>query len=316
MDYKFYNKVLDSLAYNSSVNDKQSSLTYYISLMLNSTSSIFEYEGLPETMPQREIELMLKVQGKTCVTRCPDGELRMLGGELGGKPNPYYIPERFIGANPALNWSYDLKIDEECILMYNDSSFIGLMPLFTRYASQLIESDITMNMAVIQSRIVSLLTANTDASRKQCEIFIEDIINGKLSVVTDQAFIEAIKTIPYANTGSQSLTDLIEHHQYLQSAWKNLIGINSNYNMKRERIMSGEASMNIDTLYPLVTDMLNCRRTCWNKVNAMYGTNISVKLSSIWEQHEEMLDQITDSQVEEIEQKGSDTVNDESNTIN
>ena len=48
----------------------------------------------------------------------------------------------------------------------------------------------------------------------------------------------------------------------------------------------------------------------------MYGTNISVKLSSIWEQHEEMLDQITDSQVEEIEQEGSDTVNDESNTIN
>ena len=309
MEYKFYNKVLDSLAYNPSVNDKQSSLTYYISLMLNSTSSIFEYEGLPDTMPQREIELMLKIQGKTCVTRCPDGEIRMLGGNLGGEPNPYYIPERFIGANPALKWSYDLKIDEECVLMYNDSSFIGLMPLFTRYASQLIESDITMNMAVIQSRIVSLLTANTDASRKQCEIFIEDIINGKLSVVTNQAFIDA-------NTGSQSLTDLIEHHQYLQAAWKNSVGINSNYNMKRERIMSGEASMNVDTLYPLVTDMLNCRRTCWNKVNAMYGTNISVKLSSIWEQHEEMLEQITDSQVEEIEQKGSDTVNDESNTIN
>lgn len=80
--------------------------------------------------------------------------------------------------------------------------------------------------------------------------------------------------------------------------------------MKRERIMSGEASMNIDTLYPLVTDMLNCRRSCWNKVNTMYGTNISVKLSSIWEQHEELL---TDLQVES---EGDVNVDDESNTIN
>ena len=56
--------------------------------------------------------------------------------------------------------------------------------------------------------------------------------------------------------------------------------------MKRESINSNEAQLNEDALLPLVDDMLMCRQQALEKVNNMFGTNISVELDSSWEDNE------------------------------
>ena len=42
--------------------------------------------------------------------------------------------------------------------------------------------------------------------------------------------------------------------------------------------------MNEDALLQLVDDMLNCRKIGLEKINRLYGTNISVDLSSSWKE--------------------------------
>ena len=61
------------------------------------------------------------------------------------------------------------------------------------------------------------------------------------------------------------------------------IGINANYNMKRETLNTSETSVNEQALLPLLDDMLKQRQRGFERVNEKYGTNISVKLNSIWE---------------------------------
>jgi hypothetical protein len=62
----------------------------------------------------------------------------------------------------------------------------------------------------------------------------------------------------------------------------NELGLNANYNMKRERLNLGEVSMNVDVLLPYVDNMLKERQNAVEKINEMFDTEISVKLASSW----------------------------------
>ena len=113
-----------------------------------------------------------------------------------------------------------------------------------------------------------------------------------MGVIGSKPFFDGIKTADYSSKASATnIKDLIELQQYLKSNWFIDLGLNANYNMKREAINSSESGMNEDALLPLVDDMLKCRKIGLEKINKMYGTNISVDLSSSWK---EVRDSIVD----------------------
>ena len=53
--------------------------------------------------------------------------------------------------------------------------------------------------------------------------------------------------------------------------------------MKREALNSAETSLNIDATLPYTDNMLSERKTGFEQVNSMFGTNISVEFDSVWE---------------------------------
>lgn len=83
-------------------------------------------------------------------------------------------------------------------------------------------------------------------------------------------------------TNSVYITQLIELIQYYKASMYNELGLNANYNMKRERLNLGEVSMNVDVLLPYVDNMLKERQNAVEKINEMFDTEISVKLASSW----------------------------------
>ena len=76
---------------------------------------------------------------------------------------------------------------------------------------------------------------------------------------------------------------MIELQQYLKASWFNEIGLNANFNMKREYLSTEEIQASTDLLIPLSDDMLMCREQGIKAVNELFGTNISVKKNSAWE---------------------------------
>ena len=262
--------------------DKVNCIDNHIVYMLNRTQSMFEYDGLPDTIPQRMMELYLQVNG-TCVFYEHKDDLYIFTGGLGGKPNVYYMPTIYTISNPALNLSKNLEIDKDCILVLNDSLWAGLMPMFTRYATAICENELSMNIASINSRVISLISAGDDRTVKSAEKYIQDIRDGKQSIIAENAFLEGVKSQPYGHSGNTNmLTNLIEYEQYLKASWYNEIGLNANYNMKRESLNSNESQLNDDMLLPLIDDMIACRREGIEKVNRKYGLNISVEFNSSW----------------------------------
>lgn len=294
--------------------DKPRCINQHISYMLSRAQSMFEWSGLPDTIPVRSLELYLQTNGNVCFAKV-NNDLYVFTGGLGGEPNPYYMPTIYTVANPALKLSKSYKIDTDCIVMPNDSLYLGLMPMFTRYATAITENELSMRISEINSRIINALSAGDDATCKSAEIFIQKMIDGEIGIIAENAFLDGLKSVPYSGTqGTGVMTDLIEMEQYLKASWFNELGLNANYNMKRESLSTAESQMNHDALLPLIDDMLKCRKQGIEKVNAMFGTSISVDYASAWkdnidelEMAHALIDNSTESDGAEQDQTDTET---------
>ena len=279
--------------FQSLTKDKNKSVNYYIDSTLNKTQSMFIYNGLPETLPPCELENLMQTNGFAFVTEV-NGNLYAFNGGLGGEPNVYYKPTKITVANPALNLSKEYDIEGEGVLFKNDYLCRGLMPIIGKSAVLLTDCNISLNTAAIYSRLTMLISASDDKTKQSADIFIEKLLNGDFSIIAENAFLSGIK-LQSNSIQHRPLTDLIELMQYYKSNLLAEIGLNSNYNMKRERLTEGETLMNVDDLLPFVENMLTERKNAVEKLNAKYGLNVTVDLKSAWKTEKENNDKNTEN---------------------
>ena len=279
-------------------------LNSYILYNLARLQSMFKYDGLPDTIPQKWLEHYLLVNGSCVFIKDGDDLIATTGG-MGGLPDRYYIPTQYIVANPYVKpeTRKTYTIGEDCVLIRNDTYSQGLLPLLIRYCSQLVENDVTMNVADILARAMITMSATDSQTKESIEKWLCDLRKGKISAIGELPSMvgnqdRSLNITPFQQVAS-IITDLIEYHQYLKAGLYNEIGLNANYNMKRESINSNESQLNDDMLHPLIDDMLARRREALEEVNAMFGTNITVDFNSAWETNE-LEEDLTLEQMESV----------------
>ena len=268
----------------------------YVFYMLDKSIPMFEYEGLPETIVSRKLEEFIQTRGCVSIIDYKGGEKKPAGlyavtGGRGGERDANYEPMDFVFANPylGLDGSYRIYPHEpddatqpRCVIIRNDSLYMGLMPLYTRYASLLVENAITLRLSDINLRALFTMGAPDDKTKASAELYLKRLEDGENAVIGESAFFDGVNYND-AKHPNNHMKDLIEYEQYLKASWLNEMGLDSNYNMKRERISGDEVNQNSDALIPLVQNMLNSRVECIENVNKLFGTNIKVRLASIWD---------------------------------
>lgn len=292
----------------------------------NKTMAMFKYHNLPVTIPCYELENLLQKNGFACVAQV-EGSLYAFDGGLGGEPDVYYRPTICTVANPALKLTRDFEIDKDCVIVKNDSNMVGLSHTIAKYNTLLAENEITMLIALINSRMNIIFSGADSATKASAEQYLNMIVQGKLGVISDNAFLESLKIQIGSTTRNNVFEDLIRLNQYLKAGLNNAIGLNSNSAMKKERLITAEIDVNNTALYPLIDDMLECRRIAIEKINAMFETDITVELNSSWDYRDlnGMSIHNTESEIslEDIQQEDNadngdngDDMNNENNTDN
>lgn len=284
------------------VKDKKSSARAYYRYLLTRLLRMFQYKNLPDTIPHEILDRYLFENGIACITKV-DGKLYVFYGNLGGPQDVYYRPTEFIISNPHIKTetgelftanvpvfpcdtdsasSVGQPTKVEGVLIRNDSDWLGLHPLISRYAYLMAENTLTLRTADVMLRVIALITAKTDKEQASALEYLKSIEKGELGLIGESAFHEGIELqSPPSNNGSY-LTQFIEYQQYLKGSFYNEVGLSSNYNMKREAIGKGESTLDEDALLPLCDNMLVTRREDLAKVNEMFGTSIEVEFSSSW----------------------------------
>lgn len=290
--------------------DKDGSSRQYVNYMLDRTNRMFEYSGLPDTIPAYVLETYLQIFGYAAFVKIddvrpipypqqldfPPGVYIFFGG-IGGERDIYYRPRTFICANPRLKGSVNCTVlyDEEsadgvenpCVIMRNDTNYCGLLPLFNRYAAELVENDISIRSAQINARAQSAIEAASDRDRETARKYLDDLEAGKTGIIGETSFLDGIRVTNISTQSSNTIIQLIELQQYLKASWYNELGLNVNFNMKREYMSEEEIAVNTDILLPLVDDMLECRQRACKLINSVFGLNVSVRKSSAWANKEQ-----------------------------
>ena len=275
------NKYFFETTFDNPIKDKQKQLDSFIKQMFNRTQSMFKYDGLPETIPQIYLERYLQVYGHCIITKV-NNELYAFWGGFAGTPDVYYNPTQYVVSNVALNLYKTFDIDKDCILCRNDSNIQGLSFIFKKYGCLLVENTLTIYSLLKTARASLLLSATDDKTKKECDIFIDKLESGDVYCIGENPFFEGVKVHSTMQGSAGLINQFIELEQYIKASCLNEIGLNANYNMKRESLNSAESALNDDFLIPLIDNMLACRKDFVNKVNEMYNTNITVELNSAW----------------------------------
>lgn len=269
------------LKYQEQIKNKDKSVNGYIRKMLAITQAMFVYKGLPETLPQSNLENLLQTNGNVFVTEV-DGKMYAFTGGFGGIPNAYNEATEYIVSNPYLQLNKSYKIDVEGVLIKNDSGANSLLPIFGKYGVLCSDTLLSLNTCSVLSRITMLISASDDKTKQSADDFVNKIMQGDFSVIGENAFFKGVNLQSISTQSANQITQLIELLQYFKASAFNEIGLNANYNLKRERLNTSEVQMNVDALNPYVDNMLQERKKAVEKINAMFGTEISVELASSW----------------------------------
>ena len=149
--------------------------------LLTKTLSMFEWDGLPETIPSKELEKLLQNNGYAYITKV-NGELYAFNGCLGGEVDVYGNPTTIIISNVALNFNKTLNIAEDGVLVLSDDMKMGLLPLFNKHNKDTFAygyGDIRLNDAkVLKGTIID----------KHYNIYEFDTIESELEYVYESIF--------------------------------------------------------------------------------------------------------------------------------
>ena len=266
--------------------DKTKIFQSYCDYMFSRLQSMFVYTGLPDSIPVQWLEDMLLRNGSCGIIKLGD-ELYAVAGSAGGEEDEYGQPTLYVVANPALKKKYpsmkgEYEIGKDCVYARSDYRGVGMTPLVCRYMGLMTENYITARLSDINMRMTTLISGADDITISSGNQYLKDIEEGTIGMVSEGAFFDGVKVQAPSNGTNNFLTQLIELQQYTKGSFYNEIGINANFNMKREALSDKEIALNDDMLMPLVDDMLKSRRTMCSEIEELFGVHVDVDFGSSW----------------------------------
>ena len=300
---------------------------FYFKWLTNKIMSCFIIsDGAPEERTQSinwsYAKMNLILDGQICITDFK-GKLYACIGNRGGEPDEYYVPKRFLIANPILG-SKDVRIGEDGIVIYNTkidefmftgSSCIfatGLYDLISQTATLLADNIISINCVQINARVNTFFTADSESQAVAGEAILKKQYAGKPYQILRSDLLEKIQVNPVnTSAAGQTITELVELHNYIIANFFQSIGIKSNNVMKRERLIKDEIESQDDFLQVSILEILSSWQEGLDQVNEMYGTDFSVRLNPVL--INELMEQLEPAETEaspesEAESEGNDTL--------
>ena len=274
---------------------------FYFDFVLRLLYRVILFEGIPETVSETFMKLILYTQGKVCFLHGDligeeASQLLSLNCTRADTPDVYYIPRKVLVVNPRLKKSYNLTPGENCEVLYlseadkyNLSDINGgLYSLIERTAVMLADNDISINTAQKNTRLVNLVGADTQNTVDSIRAAICAMYEGEPTIVVKSSLVDKLQGVPIIqNQTNHNLIELIEVQQYIISHFYEQIGICTHDQMKRERLITAEINDNLELAFLNIDDILVSLQEGLQRVNAMFGTNIAARLNPIIERQRE-----------------------------
>ena len=287
------------------VKQKKALFNEWYRKLMNVCLCMFEYDNLPDTINHYDLDFKAFTNGFVWLDEI-DSKHYALECALAGEPNVDYLPTLAVIANPALKITNPNRvIGKDGILLLSDPMFNGLKVYISKYAALLSTMEISFYWGGVSSRTQKMFEAKNDDVRKSIEDVFEHLEDGDaLKAIASKPILKFMESYDFANNAASSsnLKALIETTQYLLASFYIGIGLNANYNMKKESLNENEINADNDVLMPFIDVMLKCRQEAWDAYNNLKGTNVKVRLGKQWQRIRESAEVILEEQKKQAEE--------------
>ena len=269
-------------AYDSmyQVDDVVSGYRYYQKMLLEKAIAIYEYDGLPATIPAHEIERLLMVLGACVFVNTTDYGLVVLPCTFSGVGVYKDLPPDVLWATPLVSGSAKRA---DVAVGYNNSTHIGLADTIDRYSRLLADVDATFAITLYNQRIPSIPLAPDDNSAESYNAAMLANRLGITSAVITDALLKDVEMLPVVPTSSGTkFSDIIDARENVLKIFLSELGVQYG-DPKRERQTIDEIHVNTQALIVNSADMLAAREQMCADVNARYGTNITVRINPAYD---------------------------------
>lgn len=264
------------------VSDVKRGYDYWYFKLFNILLDMFEWHNLPEGLTSREIELNLMMTGHAMICAKKDGTLFTPLTNLFGY-DEYYQPTWAVYANPVVTTAHRYTIGVDCEVIYNsklkDSLYYykadsGLNTFVQRYARQLADIESTINIFMVNSRLVSIPVADDGNVMESLKAFFKKLTLGQRAIVSDSTIIEKFRNVDINRTAiHDGINDLLIARDKILEQFFREVGIKMNQ-PKKAQMNVNEVESNNQLLLLASDDMLQERTEGGEKVNNLYGCNI------------------------------------------
>lgn len=270
------------------VADVNQGFRYWFWKLLNICISMFDYSNLPPMLPRREIEINLILTNHCVIFQDEnqDNSLITASTNIYGF-DVYYNPVNAIFANPNLKYK-KLSIGDNCEIIYNNElkdnveyipSDGSLKTFIYRYARMLADIESTINIYTVNTRLTSYPVASNDKVASSIKSFFKRLKEGKNAIISDDAIIQEFRSIDINRASIRDgINDLLIARDKILEMFYRDIGVRM-YNPKKAQVTEDEIEVNNQLLLISKEDMLRERKEGIERVNNMFGTDISVKIN-------------------------------------
>lgn len=264
--------------------------THFFDMLLRCSLHIFEVETVPDSVNYEFMKMCIIVLGRVCFFDKFEDKLLAMNCAPAGKPDLNYVPENLLVTNPRFIRSYNLKIGTDCEIVYCTSldpyywgrGSGGLYSLISSTASLLADNYLSLNIAQKNTRLTNAFAADDQNTVESLEACMEEAYEGRPFLVVQKSLIDKLETLPMTNTSdSQTLIQMLDIHKYILSEFYAAIGLKEAQQMKRERLITSEVEEGAELPLFNIQDMIDSVTAGFQRVNALFGTDMQVKINPL-----------------------------------
>ena len=241
--------------------------------------SMFRYDGLPDNVRPEDLERMLLENGELIFTRWRD-EFYIFQFTGAGKQNYLGEWDSYQVNNPYINCNH-VFTDKDAVRVRNTDNSVSLSGMLDMYSELLSESYITLNMSDVNARLSFLISAGDNATKTSAELFLKQVYDGKQGIIGSQPLLDSLSVNPLAD--HKDFQSVIQLNKFYYSDFFQKIGLTNLYNNVHDRISATETQFTATSIYPFVDNMKKNREAAIEKINKLFGLNVSVEFTSSWD---------------------------------
>lgn len=254
---------------------------YFRRYLLQKAMSVFKWT-LPETWNRDYFLYVLYCWGFIGVVETDKYGVICQGAGLYGY-DIYYQPTNLIITNPLLRGTLEPRIGQDCTVFKLQPDWAGILDMVNYYSDMMALCAETASVNMLNSHLSFVFPAANKANAEAYKKLFDRVAGGEPAVVIDKSlFLEDGKQswAPFQQNIGQNFIadDALLCMRKIEAMFDTDIGIPNANTDKRERLVTDEVNANnIETVSKCELWLESLTKSA-EDTNAMFGTNISVKM--------------------------------------